>query len=118
MDRRSPPRDGPQAPVPPSPSKLNRSALFKRPKWKEEKLNEDPAAKADGVDIFRRAEDTSRVLEQRKQEKKERRERKAEQRRSRDIDGPSAMPTVRPPGSLASMLMFCRPPAASPNGAA
>ena len=95
MDPKSPTRDDPHgASVPPSPSKLNRSALFKRPKWKEEKLKEEPAAKVDGVDIFRRAEDTSRVIEQRKLEKKERRERKAERRKSREINGGSATPSV------------------------
>jgi hypothetical protein len=58
-------------------------------------LKEEPAAKVDGVDIFRRAEDTSRVIEQRKLEKKERRERRAERRKSREINESSAAPSVR-----------------------
>jgi hypothetical protein len=106
MDNKPPARD--EASVPLSPSKPSRSALFKRPKWKEEKLKEDPATKADAVDIFRRAEDTSRVIEQRKLEKKERRERKAERRKSRDIKGDSAAPSVRLylHGPRARLLMF------------
>jgi hypothetical protein len=85
-----------------SPSKLNRSGLFKRPKWQEDRLRAEKEATVDGVDIFRRAEDTSRVIKQReierKEERKERKaERQVERRDSRDMatDHAAPAPSVR-----------------------
>lgn len=63
----------------------------------------------DGVDIFRRADDTSRVLKQRELEKKERKERKAERRKSREINiDNAAAPMVRLYICICSRLTLMR----------
>jgi hypothetical protein len=87
--------DSAQASSTQSAGKIKRRELFKRPIWQESRLRAERVAGGDGVEIFRRAEDTSRVIKQRELEKKERKvERQAERRNSLEASTDNAAPAL------------------------